>query len=446
VNGSDRRLLTRFLGYDIGAHVAGLVMLTAVHLGVTSRPEILWLATVVAAHLIMDVVVLLRRRGVRAGGDGRLIVVLAVSTWAVNAIITLIVPAVVIIMIISALTPAIVAVPYLRRRPFRRLMAALVGIVTLLTAVSCLTGVSSIAQAVPGWVMDGILIGFVPIVTGTVVLLLWHSNAWLLTALAEAEDANTALREAQRRVHEHARQLRDSRARVVAAGDTERRRMERDLHDGAQQPLIAAAIAVRRLRALREGDPRRDDLLDQVSAHLERATVELRQVAAGIYPAVLSDHGLAAALVAVCAASPVPVHVVDATTGRYPSALEAAVYFCCREAVQNAAKHAGPTARVTIALSAVEGVLACTITDDGVGFDVGAGLPATAGRGLTNMADRVEATGGELLVDSAPGRGTRLCIRLPVTAARAQATAGEPPAVRGQEALGATGALSTVMS
>ena len=421
-----REGLAQFLAYDIGASVASLVMLASIQAWVTSRREVPFLTAVVAVHLLVD---LWLRYRVRRGGSPHVIAVVAASTWTINAIVTLVVPFVLVVMTISALFPVVVAVPYLTRSTFRFMAASVVGVITLLAVESRFTRVSTIGQDVPRWVADGIVIAFVPMMTGAIVLLLWHSSAWLREALTGAEHSNLALRVAQQRIEEHARRLQASRTRVVAAADNERRRMERDLHDGAQQSLIAAALAARRARNLGDLDPRVAEFLDRVLSHLARASTELKDLAAGIYPPVLTDHGLEAALTATTDQSPLPIRITCDGVGRYPPDLEAAIYFCCRESIQNVIKHAGPNARIGIELTDTGTELRCTVSDDGAGFDPSTRHPTAPGRGLTNMADRIAAAGGELDVRSSLADGTEVRFRLPLSGPRVPAD--QDPAAAG---------------
>jgi signal transduction histidine kinase len=222
----------------------------------------------------------------------------------------------------------------------------------------------------------------------------------LEASLAELQQANT--------------ELVASRRRIVTAADAERRRIERDLHDGAQQHLLALAVTVGLVRQMvAEGDPRDEvlDTLGQLSDDVRATVQELRALAQGIYPALLVDGGLAPALRAVAGRSAQAVTVEADGVGRYPVELEAALYFCCLEALQNAAKHA-PGAAVRIELRRADGRLCVDVRDDGPGFD-----PATSngGMGRTSMADRVGAHGGTVEWVSAPGAGTtvRLAVPLP---------------------------------
>ena len=204
-------------------------------------------------------------------------------------------------------------------------------------------------------------------------------------------------------------ELRSSRARIVEAGDAERRRIERDIHDSAQQRLIALRIHLELARDQLEQREERD-LVGRLGLEVEEAIDDLRTVASGVYPAVLTDSGVAAALRSVARHAAVPVEVVDRGIGRHPADVESTVYFCCVEAVQNAAKHAGPGASVTVWLDTLDGHVVFGVDDDGRGFDPRA---AAGGHGLANIADRVATAGGSLSVDAAVGSGTRIAGSLP---------------------------------
>ena len=205
-------------------------------------------------------------------------------------------------------------------------------------------------------------------------------------------------------------ELRASRQRLVAAQDAERRKLERDLHDGAQQQFVAVGIKARLVEGLIGRDQERArDLLREVVADTQGALENLRDLAHGIYPPVLADQGLAAAIAAHARKAPVPVAVEVADAARYPQEIEAAVYFCCLEALQNVAKYAEAT-RVGVRIGRQDGSLVFTIADDGRGFD-----PAVAlGPGQQNMRDRIEALGGTLEIDATPGAGSRITGRVPL--------------------------------
>jgi signal transduction histidine kinase len=204
--------------------------------------------------------------------------------------------------------------------------------------------------------------------------------------------------------------LRASRRRLVQAQDAERQRIERNLHDGAQQQLVALRIQLGLLDAV-AGDPAEvraaaGQLRDGLAAALD----DLRALARGIYPPLLADQGLSAALHAQAGKAPLPVEIEADGIGRYPREAEAAAYFCILEALQNVAKYARAS-RATVALSCPDRHLGFTVTDDGDGFDP---AKATHGTGLQGMADRLAAAGGTLRVDSVPGLGTTVSGRLPV--------------------------------
>ncbi|MDP8970841.1 MAG: histidine kinase, partial [Actinomycetota bacterium] len=210
-------------------------------------------------------------------------------------------------------------------------------------------------------------------------------------------------------------ELRASRQRLVAAQDNERRKIERDLHDGAQQQLIALKLKLNLARTLAERaeEAKLTQLLTQLVDDSDDAVQTLRELAHGIYPPLLAAEGLPAALTSQARKAAIPVTVHADGVGRYPQELEAAVYFCVLEALQNIAKYACAAA-ATVAVRQRDGALDFEVVDDGQGFD-----PAcvTRGHGLTNMADRLDALGGNLVIDSAPGKGTRLAGSVPVSVA-----------------------------
>jgi signal transduction histidine kinase len=213
----------------------------------------------------------------------------------------------------------------------------------------------------------------------------------------------SALQASLDEVQRQADALRASRARVVAAADAERRRIERDLHDGAQQQLYTLAVNVRLARELADSDPTRARaVLEELSADIERVFEQFRDLARGIYPSVLVDRGLAEGLRAVASRTSLSTHLQIETRHRYPPSIEATVYFCCLEALQNAARHAGPGARATVHIWEDEQRLHFEVADDGVGFDSANG---SRGAGLANLGDRIGALGGRSMVRSAPGAG-----------------------------------------
>ena len=206
----------------------------------------------------------------------------------------------------------------------------------------------------------------------------------------------------------HVDELRASRARIVTAGYTERQRLERDLHDGAQQRLMALGINLRLARDLVTSDTQQTaELLDASLEELNQATRELRELARGIHPAVLTDHGLDAALNGLAGRTPVPVELVQTLDKRLPSSVESAVYFVVAEALTNVARYAeAQTVRVTVVRS--NGHVDVQVSDDGVG-----GADPAHGSGLRGLSDRVAALDGRLELTSADGNGTTVKATIP---------------------------------
>ena len=200
-----------------------------------------------------------------------------------------------------------------------------------------------------------------------------------------------------------------SRARLVAAADEARRRLERDLHDGAQQRLVLASVWLKRAAERARGTPA-EPLVVEAHRQLQEALAELRDLAHGLHPAVLSERGLAAALNGLAARSPLPVEL-HVTRERAKPAIEAAIYFTVAEALTNVAKHARAT-RASVTVDVVDGTLIAEIADDGIG-----GASIAAGSGLQGLADRLDAVGGTLSVDSRGGAGTRIRARVPLVQA-----------------------------
>jgi signal transduction histidine kinase len=216
--------------------------------------------------------------------------------------------------------------------------------------------------------------------------------------------------------------LRASRQRLVTAQDEERRRLERNLHDGAQQNLVALKVKLGLAEAFAEKDPAKaKELVGQLKADADEALETLRDLARGIYPPLLADKGLAAALESQARKATLPVTVETDGIGRYPQEIEAAVYFCVLEALQNIQKYAAAT-RAVVRLHDRDGRLGFEVEDDGKGFDP---EHAEKGSGLTNMGDRLDALGGSIEFTSVPGR-TSIRGQLPSGSARTDSEADEP--------------------
>jgi signal transduction histidine kinase len=204
-------------------------------------------------------------------------------------------------------------------------------------------------------------------------------------------------------------ELTASRARIVQAGDAERRRLERNLHDGAQQRLVSLALSLRIARSRLADDPASaTELLERAGAELALGLEELRELARGIHPAVLTDHGLTPAVEMLAARAGFPVDVNGLPPERLSEPIEAAAFYVVSESLTNVAKYASAS-RARVDLARDNGVLVVEVSDDGVG-----GADADKGSGLRGLTDRVEALGGRLHVASAPGRGTTVRAELPM--------------------------------
>jgi signal transduction histidine kinase len=204
-------------------------------------------------------------------------------------------------------------------------------------------------------------------------------------------------------------QVQESRARIVAAGDEQRRRIERDLHDGAQQRLVALALELRVAQQRLGGElpPELDEVLADAVGELQLAVGELRELARGVHPPILTEEGLGPALESLADRTPISVTITSVPVDRLPAEIEGAAYFVACEALANAVKHAGATS-VTISAASRNGSLVVEVADDGVG-----GAEMARGTGLRGLADRVEVHGGSLRVESELGRGTRVIGELP---------------------------------
>jgi signal transduction histidine kinase len=205
--------------------------------------------------------------------------------------------------------------------------------------------------------------------------------------------------------------LRGSRRRLVAAQDEERRKLERNIHDGAQQQLVALAVKARLARSLTERDPAKaEEMLGQMETEMQQALEDLRDLARGIYPPLLADQGLAAAVESQARKATIPVEVIPDGVGRYPQTVEAAVYFSVLEALQNVAKYANAS-HAAIRLGQNGSTLTFEVRDDGSGFD-----PASTGygTGLQGIADRLASLNGVLQVASAVGSGTTVSGAIPL--------------------------------
>ena len=372
-----------------------------------------WLLAIVAVCAAHCVVLATALRLARHSRYQQSITLVCISNWATVLVITFVAPALLPVMVLVALVPVVFAEPYIRWQRGLAFTVITAGCVLALGALARFLNISHLVGQAPHWIETAFIVTALPINALHILVIVWNNAAALKTSEAQ--------------LAERAAQLAASRTRLITAADEERRRLERDLHDGAQQHLVALAVLIQLARTA-EHD-RYQPLLIEASGLLETAIAEIRRLARGIYPPLLVSGGLAEALPAVAARASIPVRLNLQDLGRYPASIEAALYFCCSEALQNAAKHGGPDTTVTITAHSDDRGLTLTISDTGRGFD-----PATIGTGLTNMTDRLSAIGGDLVIDTAPGRGTRVTA---VIASPAQPGSAELPE-NGEPRLGLT--------
>jgi signal transduction histidine kinase len=313
---------------------------------------------------------------------GVLIAVALATTW--------IAPVAVFATPLVVLQPAVFAAPILPPARLRALLVVVVATVPVLVVLARFQQGARLEDRAPAWIVHGLLLVFVPVSVAIVAWASWHNHAALWD---RAED------------------MRRSRARVVQATDDARRALERDLHDGAQQQLVAATLQTRYVHGLLgTPEPAVATALDDLQQLIAGALEEVRRLAHGVYPAALAERGLPEALRSVATTSHGRVTVDTGDVGRLDPGVEAGVYFTCLEAITNALKHAGADATVRCEVGESGHVLHFAVWDDGDGFD-----PAvTPLGGLQHMQDRIAALGGTLSVNGRPGAGTTVAGAVPL--------------------------------
>jgi signal transduction histidine kinase len=222
---------------------------------------------------------------------------------------------------------------------------------------------------------------------------------------------DSALQASLEELRQRNEELQASRLRIVTAADASRRAIERDLHDGAQQHLVTLSVKLGLAREIIKEDPAlAAELLEELHSDVQNTNATFRELAHGIYPPLLRNHGLGEAMRSVTRRVSLPYQVDVDLPRRYPEEIEAAVYFCCLEAIQNAGKHAGPDASIEVRIHADSEMLRFSVSDDGLGFAAGTG----EGHGFVNMTDRLGAIGGLLFVESERSTGTTVRGEIPV--------------------------------
>ncbi len=398
----QRRSLTTFIVLDAALTAAAVPFVLGVWLTVAHEPYLLAVAVVVAAAAC---VMALAAHRARCGETSAAVGWLAAGNWIAIAAGAFLAPTVWPIYPIAALLPAVVAASYVRQDQFRWYLAASVTVATSTTLLGLFTNITSIEEDVPEWTFTMLQAIFVPIMTGAIGFLALQNFArvrLLVTSMGDAYDS----------VRFQANDLFASRSRMIAATDRERRRIERDLHDGTQQHFVAMSMQLAALKnQLPPGAEELRAQVDRLRDDVKAAQRNLRELTAAIYPPTLSQHGLTSAIRFIADRFTTNVTAQITNVGRCAPDIEAAVYFTCMEALQNASKHAGPDAHVQIELRRDDDQLAFVIADDGPGFDVAA--IAIAG-GTANMHDRMTAVLGTLTIESGAGIGTTVRGNVPV--------------------------------
>jgi signal transduction histidine kinase len=376
---ADTLHLHRFVRYDAVVALISLAGVLAIHAFLVPSRWMLALLGALAAGCITLLFALRAAAGQRIQAA---ITLVTATNWAVTLVVTALAPISLYITPLVVVAPVVLAVPFVDHRRFVSLAAGAVTVSLGLVVVGrFMLHRSPIEDQAPRWLIGGVVIVFVPIVVGMLALEAWDNHL---------------------RVSRQAADLQASRARVVNAADRARRTLERDLHDSVQQRLVAIAVRLRVVQTLIANDPLRADAqLAELVSEAQAATADLREVTRGIYPPDLGTYGLEHAV--SVAALRVPRRTTVKATGldRYAADVEASVYFSCLEAMQNAVKHAGEDAHITVVLRGRD-TITFEVRDDGRGFD----LTTITRHGLDNIADRVGAHGGTVVVTSAPGRGT----------------------------------------
>ena len=376
--------LRQFLRVSLVTSVVCFPLVLSLEALVTRTGWLYWLVLVVGANVVRCEAEL---RLLDAGRVRSAVLLYAAADWAIALLVVAIVPVMLPVSASVVALPLVTAMPFLGRRGVEALAAAGAVVMVAVGLLGTMQNATGVTQLLPRWIQIGLLLVLLPLIWTYTALNASSTSARMVDALREVRAANV--------------DLRSSRERLVSATDTERRRIERNLHDGAQQHLLALRMS---LAAARAADPR-PALLDRMDAQVLAAIESLRVLARGLYPPVLTERGLAEAVREMARAATVPVSVqVDPGIGRYDPAVEAAVYFCCAEAVQNAVRHAGPDVQVTLRLWPDAGVR-FEVADTGVGLPDGPDAEPVAGTGIANLRDRVGALGGTIAVESVAGQG-----------------------------------------
>jgi signal transduction histidine kinase len=384
---NDRRILPRFVSSNIVFCAAGMVFVAILWIGTRARA----IGFVELILVFVMTCLLLARRALRRGRHHVAVVLICIETSVAGVLVTASLPDFAPLLALITALPIVLALPYLRERALDLIGVAQVVVLAVVAVMGLNRRGIVAASLLPRWTT----ISMVPLTTAAVAALIARSVMETRTELMDRAAA-----------------LSGSLRQMVASADRERQRLERDLHDGAQQHFVATSMQLRALSRLAISDPARATALAALLIEQTgQARDELVALASGAFPFPLSGVGLADAIRNTAAVSTVPVEVVAEGLGNLPHQAATAVLYCCREAIQNTLKHGGSNATVRVNLAATPDQLSFEIADTGRGFDT---AQTRSGLGLRSLTERMASVGGTLTVHSAPGRGTVVVGRVPV--------------------------------
>ncbi len=335
----------------------------------------------------------------RKGNLQLAVAIFAAGIWATTIFITALLPIGLPVMMFNVVVPVVLAATYLDDREHWPIALSGVGVAGVIGVLGLTQDGMGMEDGVAEWIVDWVTIGFLVGYTWMFTATVRDANRTRVATLEQALDANDDLIDTQQ-------ELRNSRRRLVEVADQERGRIERNIHDGAQQRLVSMAVQLKLASQLAEqGSAPSTETLDLLHEETTAALSELRELAQGIYPSLLAERGLVDAVRSLARRSALPATVNGILERDIPEQIQAAVYFFCAEAIQNANKHAGPGTELTINFSSADDFICVEVADTGRGFDV---ATTQGSRGMLNMSDRIEAVDGTLEITSSNGNGTVL--------------------------------------
>ncbi|MDW3177857.1 MAG: histidine kinase [Acidimicrobiia bacterium] len=426
----DRDAIDRFIKVDCGFTVAGLAFLFAVKVLFIESASLL----IIAPFLLLLLGCLMAAgRLINSGGSILLSLVLIVlGNWSIAIAVSIIVPFLWPVMALTVMMPVVLATPFLERSQPLWIVVAAAIVAGTSSALGLLNDGYGAMSEVGSRMQIVIVIATLTVQIVPIGLIVSQNNRLQHESLVRATDLNARLLRSQE-------DLAASRRRVVVAGDLERQRIERNLHDGAQQRLLAIGVRLRMLEADTDHLPEVNGPIEALIGELDAAIEDVRDLAQGIYPPMLESLGLAEALSVVAQRSTIPIHSQLARIGRLDPSIETALYFTALEALTNAAKHA-PSATVYLRLVDDGPTVSLSIIDDGPGFVVEEVVPKPA----ENFGDRMAAVGGRLSIISQLGAGTTVTAVAPKVLTQPASVSPEPQSATSTEFASAESTLTTL--